>query len=381
MTRQMTFLEFFAGGGMARLGLSPMFECTFSNDYNENKAESYTRNFDHENLTVCAIEDLRADDIPTADLAWASFPCQDLSSAGLRNGLKARRSGAFWAFWSLMSDLGKDDRSPGIIVLENVTGLLTSGRGQDFANLVDTIARQGYKIGGLVMDAADFLPQSRPRLFLIATRNPAPEVCMAAGPSQFHVPQLVRAVEHLPRSARDCWHWWRVPTPPKPNTRLIDFLDDETPETAWRSEADLARLLSQMAPLHRARVDTAVAARTPQIGAVYRRIRQGEQRAEVRYDGLAGCVRTLKGGSSRQLLLYSENGWLRLRPMSVREAARLMGLPETYSLPKGATRGFNLAGDGVCVPVVKWLASELLVPLVSGEIKSAQETGKQRAIS
>lgn len=381
MTRQMTFLEFFAGGGMARLGLSANFDCIFSNDNNAEKAKSYARNFDHEHLKVSAIQDLTVNDIPTADLAWASFPCQDLSSAGRRNGLEAHRSGVFWAFWSLISGLKETGRSPGVIVLENVTGLLSSGRGEDFANLTDAIAREGYQIGGLVMDAADFLPQSRPRLFLIATRNPIPAACIAAEPSQFHVPQLVRAVEGLSPTVRKCWHWWRVPSPPKRNTRLIDFLDDETPETAWRAEADLTRLLAQMTPLHRARVDAAIAAKAPQVGAVYRRIRQGEQRAEIRYDGLAGCVRTLKGGSSRQLLLCSENGRLRLRPMSVREAGRLMGLPETYALPDGATHGFNLAGDGVCVPVVKWLASELLVSLVSGDIKSAQETSKQRAIS
>jgi DNA (cytosine-5)-methyltransferase 1 len=92
------------------------------------------------------------------------------------------------------------------------------------------------------------------------------------------------------------------------------------------------------------------------------------QRAEVRFDGLAGCLRTPRGGSSRQVIAVVEGGQVRTRLLTGREAARLMGLPESYVLPAAATSALHVAGDGVAVPVVRWLAQELLEPLLSGEL-------------
>ena len=87
--------------------------------------------------------------------------------------------------------------------------------------------------------------------------------------------------------------------------------------------------------------------------------------AEVRFDGLAGCLRTPRGGSSRQAIVVVEDGRVRSRLLSSREAARLMGLPDSYRLPATATAALHVAGDGVAVPVVRWLAAELLEPLLA----------------
>jgi DNA (cytosine-5)-methyltransferase 1 len=87
------------------------------------------------------------------------------------------------------------------------------------------------------------------------------------------------------------------------------------------------------------------------------------QRAELRLDGLAGCLRTPGGGSSRQLLVIVEGGEARSRWMTAREGARLMGLPESYQLPAGHTAAWRVIGDGVAAPVVRHLAAHLLEPL------------------
>ncbi len=88
---RMEYYEFFAGGGMARLGLGDRWVCTFANDNDERKAESYLRNFkDAGELKVRDIEKVKVCDLPGhADLAWASFPCQDLSLAGNGAGQEA----------------------------------------------------------------------------------------------------------------------------------------------------------------------------------------------------------------------------------------------------------------------------------------------------
>src|SRR6185436_17232217 len=135
-----------------------------------------------------------------------------------------------------------------------------------------------------------------------------------------------------------------------------------------------ARLLDLMGPLHRARL-AAVSGRA--VGAVFRRTRIEDgmtvQRAEVRFDGLAGCLRTPRGGSSRQAIVVVEAGAVRSRLMTPREAARLMGLPDSYALPRTATAALHVAGDGVAVPVVRWLARELLEPLLGAATVLAAE--------
>jgi DNA (cytosine-5)-methyltransferase 1 len=102
---------------------------------------------------------------------------------------------------------------------------------------------------------------------------------------------------------------------------------------------------------------------------VFRRIRReagvAVQRAEVRFDGVAGCLRTPGGGSSRQFLMLVEGERVRTRALSPREGARLMGLPETYALPVRATAAFHLIGDGVVAPVVRHLAEQVLEPMLA----------------
>ena len=105
---------------------------------------------------------------------------------------------------------------------------------------------------------------------------------------------------------------------------------------------------------------------------VYKRGRRNSegkirQRAEVRFDGLAGCLRTPGGGSSRQTVLIVGRGQVRARLLSVREAARLMGLPETYKLPEKYNQGYKLSGDGVAVPIISYLRDELFEPLLAAQ--------------
>ncbi|HVV34776.1 MAG TPA: DNA cytosine methyltransferase [Vitreimonas sp.] len=357
--------EFFAGGGLARLGLSPDFACTFANDIEPAKARAYAAAFPGDEMRVGDIWNLTAGDLPgQAALAWASFPCQDLSLAGARAGLAAPRSGAFWGFHRLIERLGHEHRAPDILALENVTGLLSSHGGADFSALIHALDGLGYRVGALEIDAALFVPHSRPRLFIIAARQ-APNALIGAGPSEpFHTPALRNVVARLPDALRKRFVWWRLAAPPKRNTRLADLLDDDA---VWNSGEQTARLISQMSELQRARLDALRESGRREVGAVFKRIRieHGErvQRAEARFDGVAGCLRTPAGGSSRQSLISVEGERVRSRLISPREAARLMGVPDHHPLPANQTAALHLLGDAVCVPVVRWLSQHLLGPL------------------
>ncbi|MEM9668549.1 MAG: DNA cytosine methyltransferase [Pseudomonadota bacterium] len=365
MAERLKFLEFFAGGGMARLGLARHFDCVFANDNDAEKAKSYRANFGESHLRLCDIAELTSADLPSADLAWASSPCQDVSLAGNRGGLTARRSSAFWPFWELMADLKREDRAPATIVLENVPGLLSSDQGRDLEAIVEAFVSLGYSCGLLDLNAQDFVPQSRRRVFLVCALGPVPnDIRTHSHDRSYGVTDAsLTAVAGLPESLAHAWMRWALPAPKLQHVSLADLLERNLPAKAWRSDEDCNTLLAQMTQRHRERVEAARQLGNFQVGAVYRRVRQGKTRSEVRYDGVAGCLRTLKGGSSRQLLLISENGDLRLRGLTGREAARLMGLSDTYKIPETVTAATNLAGDGVCVPLVSWLAQHLLEPL------------------
>ncbi len=365
------FLEFFAGGGLARLGLAPDFFCAFANDFDPAKVKAYEATFGEGCISGDDIWRLSASSMPPATLAWASFPCQDLSLAGARAGLAAPRSGAFWGFHRLIERLGA--AAPDLLALENVTGLLSSHGGADFTALVHALDGLGYRVGALEIDAALFVPHSRPRLFIVAARRP-PTHLMATGPCEpFHTPALRAVVARLPDALRKRFIWWRIDAPPKRNTSLADLLDEVPVGVEWRSDAQTQALIAQMSPLQRARLDSLRTSGRREVGAVFRRIRiehgKRVQRAEARFDGIAGCLRTPAGGSSKQMLLFVDGEIVRSRLLSPREAARLMGVPDDYTLPAGQTAALHLLGDGVCVPVVRWLAQTLLAPIAGADLQ------------
>jgi DNA (cytosine-5)-methyltransferase 1 len=358
--RPFTFYEFFAGGGMARLGLGADWECLFANDRDSAKAATYRANFGADHFRQADVFDLTIADLPSqADLAWASSPCQDLSLAGARAGLAGGRSSAFLGFWRLIEALAAEGRTPPLVVVENVTGLLTSNGGKDFEAVCQGFVELGYRFGVIEIDAAHFVPQSRRRVLIVGAKT-APTRC-AGG---LETAAVGRAREALPVRLRRHWIDWPADPPARRNLDLAALLEPDD-QVQWRSKAQTDYLVSLMNPRHRERLGMALASGHRQVGAVFRRVRQGVQRAEARFDGLAGCLRTPRGGSSRQLLLITEGGVCRSRLITPREAARLMGLPDDYRLPTGVTDALQVAGDGVVVPVVAWLAREILAPLLA----------------
>jgi DNA (cytosine-5)-methyltransferase 1 len=355
-----TFYEFFAGGGMARVGLGERWRCIFANDFDPVKAATYRANFGADHFHEGDVFDLTAADLPgQADLAWASSPCQDFSLAGARAGLKGGRSSAFFGFWRLIEALNAEGRAPALVAIENVTGLLTSHGGADFEAVCQALADQGYRFGAVEIDAADFLPQSRRRIVIVGARG-AGLPTVAGEPSRGV--QAARA--KLPDALRRLWIDLPTPSRAARNLDLAVLLEPDAAVT-WHDPSLTAHLVSLMAPANRRKLEAAIASGERRVGAVFRRVRSGGQRAEVRFDGLAGCLRTPRGGSSRQSILVVEGGRVRSRLISPREAARLMGLPDAYRLPEKTNAALHVAGDGVAVPVVRWLADRVLEPLLA----------------
>lgn len=255
-----------------------------------------------------------------------------------------------------------------MIVLENVTGLLSSKGGQDFGNLIALLAGAGYRVGALEINGSAFVPQSRPRIFVVAARA-AVDALISPGPGPGDLfgatKRLTGAWWRLPAAARERWVWWRLPPPPPMANTLADLLEPDP--AAWHSGSQTAALLGIMSKRHRQQISEASASQRPTVATVYRRTRKEGQRAEIRLDGLAGCLRTGNGGSSKQFLLHIEAGAVRSRLFTARELARLMGVDDRYHLPANYGAAYHLLGDGVIVPLVRWLSDNLLTHLVKGD--------------
>jgi DNA (cytosine-5)-methyltransferase 1 len=367
-----TFFEFFAGGGMVRAGLGSAWSCLFANDFDAKKADAYRKNWGAEEMLVDDIRNLGPDDMDgTPDLAWGSFPCQDLSLAGGGAGLRGDRSGTFYPFMSIMKELVDCGRAPSIIALENVVGTLTSHKGKDFQAICSSLDELGYRYGALVADASLFVPQSRPRLFVIAVKSDLdlPDSIVGDGPAQpWHTAALRRAMTNLSDEQQNKWIWWSMPEPNTRETDFSDLIEDEPTSVKWHTAAETTGLLSMMSEVNLAKVETAKAAKKKMVGTIYKRTRWEHgikvQRAEIRFDDIAGCLRTPAGGSSRQLIMTVHGNKIRSRLISTRETARLMGLPETYKLPEKYNQAYHLTGDGVAVPVVRYIAENIFEPIV-----------------
>lgn len=369
-------LEFFAGIGLARLGLEGAgFRVAWANDFEPDKHAMYEGQFRDEELGAdhhFALGDIGAvkvSDLPRdASLAWASSPCTDLSLAGGRAGLAGKASGTFWEFIRLMKEL-KDDR-PEVVVLENVTGLATSHGGEDLAAAIRAFNALGYSVDVLSIDARRFLPQSRPRLFLVGAQNPPEDV---ADPNSELRPDWLQAVYGDPTLRT---HRAKLPALPTPLTSGLGDLIEDMPldDARWWDADKTAAFVASLSPTQRERVAAFRREGGVKYRTAYRRTRNGVAVWEVRPDDVSGCLRTARGGSSKQAVVRMGNKRLQVRWMTPLEYARLMGAGD-YNLSEARNNqvlfGF---GDAVAVPAVEWLASNYLMPLLRGKLAGATST-------
>ncbi len=365
-----TFAEFFAGIGLVRLGLEAAgWKALFANDIDPKKFEIYRDNFSDAEQTfrVCDVHDLNHGQIPLVTLATASFPCTDLSLAGYRRGLAGEQSGAFWGFGRILEEM--DGQRPPLVMIENVTGFLTSHGGRDFYEAMRFLNRLGYTCDAFVLDAIHFVPQSRPRLFVIGVRDmprtPMLDEALTRRSPALTSPQLSKFI----LGHRDLsWAILDLPPPPKNRTPLAALIERlPSNEPRWWSRDRVEYLLSQMSRRHAMAADTLRASPTIRYATVYRRIRHGKSMAELRADDVAGCLRTPRGGSSRQILLALGRGEVRARFMTPREYARLQGVPDSYAIRVADNQALFGFGDAVCVPAIAWVAELALNPVVSEE--------------
>lgn len=330
----------------------------FSNDINKKKLDIYAENFDSSDFICSDIRGLTGSDIPEIDIATASFPCTDLSLAGNRAGLAGSASSALLEFLRILKEMR--EYRPSVVMLENVTGFVTSSGGRDLYRAVHELNKLGYHCDLLLFDAKWFVPQSRQRVFIVGSFETQSKDT-TAHPLDFAHPTVVR---NFIRSHPDLnWHYFALPTPAVRQITLDMIVEKLDPsDQIWWDGTRLKSFVSSLSPIQAKRLNQLRGSPQIRFATAYRRTRHGIATWEIRPDDISGCLRTNGGGSSKQALVEAGSGDVRVRWMTAREYARLQGVPFFKFKSATESQAKFAFGDGVCVPAVAWLARHCLIP-------------------
>ena len=366
----LTAAEYFAGIGLFRMGLERAgWQVVYANDWSRERAQMYGGFFG----TAYPVKDIfavDAADIPPATLATGSFPCIDLSLAGNRRGLNGKHSSAFWGFYEILRAQGA--ARPPLVLLENVAGWLSANGGGDFYAVAAALNKIGYACAAFALNARSFLPQSRPRIFMLGVQEShCPAVSNIAAPDYCRRPERLfppRLQQLMRGNGEIRWADLSLPEPPPYrdggfSAEIVESLPPDDPR--WWPPEKVDKHIAMMSPAHLAMVQDLARQEGETHRTFYRRRRAAGQQAEVRSDDIAGCLRTAVGGSGKQFLVAAGQGRIRMRTLTPREYARLQGVPDNFPIVANSERqALNAFGDAVCVPAVAWIAAEVLNPLL-----------------
>jgi DNA (cytosine-5)-methyltransferase 1 len=351
--------EFFAGIGLVRLALEDIgFSVVFANDIEPSKRELYATNFDASHFVCGDVRDVSGDDVPDIELATASFPCTDLSLAGNRAGLAGVESSMFWEFARVLDEMGS--RRPSVVLLENVPGFATSRGGADLRAALARLNDLDYSCDLFVLDARRFVPQSRPRLFIVGAMEPSDDEDWVGGLRPPWIAGFVARHPDLRLHAR------RLHLPRTALHTLNGVVERlQSNDKRWWEPKRIADFVTSLSSIQAERLAELRASPKTVWASAYRRTRHGRAVWEIRADAISGCLRTARGGSSKQALVKAGRGEVAIRWMTPREYARLQGAPN-YKLNSAVSMNQALFGfgDAVCVPVVRWIAENYISPLL-----------------
>ncbi len=387
--------EFFAGVGLVRMALENAgFEVVFANDIDAGKHAIYARNFDGADFHLKDVRKIRGEDVPDIALATASFPCTDLSLAGNRMGLEGPESSLITEFLRVLDEMGR--RRPPTLLIENVPAFASSKQGADLRDTVRQLNDLGYACDIVILDARRFLPQSRPRLFIIGFVDAGEARIAPTGPALTgFMDRSTATATVMPSPLRPEWVFRfaarhpdlrirSLPLPVLPELpaveleQVLEAMDANDPRWWEGKRAD--DFFTSLSQINRDRLDVMQQGPGLRHATAYRRTRAGKAVWEIRGDALSGCLRTARGGSSKQAVVEAGSGHARgrqargrqargrqarVRWMTAREYARLQGAPHLDWGDASESQAKFALGDAVCVPAVTWLASHCLLPLAT----------------
>ena len=211
------------------------------------------------------------------------------------------------------------DKRPDVVMLENVEGFVKARGGADFKAAVTRLADLGYVVDAFLLDAKEFVPQSRPRMFVLGFNDELDWPLLARQGNgcwcdtmdqhpSLRTPKMRDIMSHLP--LRHGWAATPIKPPHQHNLKLAEMIDTDSGQAWWEREKVVKEYRS-LSDKHRTTIDGMLQGGGLHVGCGYRRKRD-ISRLEVRFD-MAGCLRTPGGGSSIQIVVVVDAGDLRMR--------------------------------------------------------------------
>lgn len=335
-----SFIELFAGIGGFRLGIEINGgECVFANEWDPHSAKTYSAWFGGNELNT---DDLRtldfANQIPDHDLLTAGFPCQPFSLAGVSKKNSLGRAHGFHdakqgnLFLSI-AEIARVKR-PKVMLLENVKNLKSHDGGNTWRVILETLESLGYSVKAKVIDAIEFVPQHRERVFIVCFNR---EVFSEADIEAYEFPNA---------------------TGPRPV--LSDILEAD-PDEKYMLSDKLWQYLQDYAAKHRAKGNG--------FGFSIAAPDGNSRTLSARYH---------KDGSE---ILISQPGWANPRRLTPNEARLLMGYNSDFAHLMQGGRGFEQVvsdtqayrqfGNSVVPQVVREITRSLL-PFLSNSLEASR---------
>jgi len=334
-TMTFTFIDLFAGIGGTRMALESVGgQCLFTSEWDKYARQTYEANFDVNHKIYGDVREIDEKLIPKHDVLVAGFPCQPFSLAGVskKNSLGKKHGFSCPIQGNLFFDIARiaAEKKPKVLLLENVKNLLSHDKGRTFKIILKTLEEDlGYKVSYKVIDARNFVPQHRERIFIVATKSN-----ININLNDLLIPNKTPTLSEIlhgyeKRSKNDSRYQ---------NTKTGAALPKYTLSN------NLWNYLQDYAKKHRLKGN----------GFGF---------------GLFGPEDTSRTLSAR----YHKDGAEILikqrrrnpRRLTPREAARLMGFPDSFAIPVSDTQAYRQFGNSVVVPVVKAVAK-----LIAEEFRS-----------
>lgn len=324
--------DLFCGIGGFRLGvdraanrLNIPVKCVFSSEIEKNAVKIYEKNF--KETPSGDITKVRTSDIPDIDILCGGFPCQDVSIAGKREGLKGKRTGLFFDVVRILQE-----KQPSYVFLENVKGLLNSNRGWDFARILIELEDAGYSVEWDLLNSKDFgVPQNRERVFIVGSLRGRgrgkifpiirenDSICDKSRESKEGIYNIASTLTARQFSS---WNGNYV-------IKNLQYIGAVNPENKWLENGkDLSR-------------------NYPQGNRVYSA------------EGIATCLSSQLGGLSGGSGLYQVHN-SRIRKLTPVECERLQGFPDDWTAGISDTARYKCLGNSVTVNVIEAIAERIL---------------------
>lgn len=337
------FIDLFAGIGGLRLAFEAAGgTCVFSSELDSYCRQTYLSNFTEGELMVNDIKNVAAAEVPEHEVLVAGFPCQPFSLAGVsklnslnqKHGFENEKNGPL--FFDVARIIA--EKQPSVVVLENVKNLRSHDKGRTFEVIMKTLHDElGYTVDDRIIDAQRWVPQHRERIVIVAFRDP-----------------VLFSLEN-------------IPLPDKGNVTLDTILhrtDGNEPIVA-HDEGRYFDHVRNMVP-EKYTLSDHLWQYLQDYAAKHRSLGNGFGFGLVNRDSVARTLsaRYHKDGSE---ILVDQGEGRNPRRLTPREAARLMGFPDSFVIPVSDTRAYRQFGNAVAVPAFSHIAKYVTSNLVTAE--------------